>query len=439
MNKITTNQNTNVVNFDDFVAKTTKYIPNVDVKIIDEHDLKNSNHINALFILVDKEGYKNQINSLQQSISSVLTIALSNVEFKGDLNETLSSFPANTSGSEFSRIIAVSIGEADKLKDVESEYEIGHKISSLANSLKLKKIAIVNISSKQCSTFLSNIYHGLSIANYCFNHYFYKKLESKENHLRDVLIGVKPDKAEKLKSKLAVKSVLIKNLYFTRQLVDTPSSDLNPENYSQIIKSAFKNIKNVEIKILGEDEMAKLGMGSLLAVNAGSINEAKTVVIHYKGNSESDDIDLALIGKGVCFDSGGLSIKPANAMEDMKIDMGGSAVCVSSIKTIAELELKTNVVACVGLVENLVSGNSFRPGDILKSMSGQTIEVLNTDAEGRLVLADVLYYTQKNYKPKKMIDFATLTGAVTIALADVYAGIMSSDYGDFHWVKNLIQ
>jgi len=426
MNKITTNLNANITSFSSFSSKTLKYLPSFEVSLFDDN-FNNAKHLNALFLIVDKNGYKGQINDLNSSISAVLNISLSNVDFKGDFAETISCFPANTSGGEFSRIIVVSIGDVEKLTDVEQDYEIGQKIGSLANSLKLKKIKIANISSKQCTGFVSNIYYGICLSNYCFNHYFHKKAESKENHLREVYFFAKPDKEEKLKLKLENKKQIATNLYFAKQLVDTPSTDLNPENYSQIIKSAFDGIKNVEVKILDEDQMAQLGMGSLLAVNAGSINGAKTVIVNYKGNPESETVDLALVGKGVCFDSGGLSIKPANAMEDMKIDMGGSAVCVTSLKLIASLGLKVNVVAAVGLVENLVSGASFRPGDILKSMSGQTIEVLNTDAEGRLVLADVLYYTQKNYKPARMIDFATLTGAVTIALADVYAGIMSYD------------
>ena len=139
------------------------------------------------------------------------------------------------------------------------------------------------------------------------------------------------------------------------------------------------------------------------------------------------DFDLALVGKGVCFDSGGLSIKPANGMEDMKIDMGGSAVAFTSLRIISKMKLRVNVVALVGLVENLVDARAYRPGDVLKSMSGQTVEVLNTDAEGRLVLGDVLYYAQKNYKPESMVNYATLTGAVTVALGDVYAGYMSND------------
>jgi len=424
MNKITTNPNANITSFDVFSSKTIKYLPSYEA-CLHEGEVKNASHANALFVIVDKIGFKGQINDMQSSISSVLNIALFNTEYKAEFGESLSSFPANVNGAEFSRVIVLSIGEVEKLTDIEQEYELGHKIASMANGLKLKKIKIVNISAKQCTSFLANLYYGACLANYCFNHYFHKKAESKENHLRDILFAVKQDKLEKIKEKLSTKKTLAQSVYFTKQLVDTPSTDLNPENYSQIIKSAFEGVKNVEVKILDEDEMAALGMGSLLAVNAGSVNGAKTVIVKYTGNKDSEEIDLALVGKGVCFDSGGLSIKPASAMEDMKIDMGGSAVCISVLQLVAKLGLKANVVAAVGLVENLVSGASFRPGDILKSMSGQTIEMLNTDAEGRLVLADVLYYTQKNYKPKQMVDFATLTGAVTVALADVYAGLMT--------------
>jgi leucyl aminopeptidase len=182
----------------------------------------------------------------------------------------------------------------------------------------------------------------------------------------------------------------------------------------------------VEVEVLGEKQMKKLGMGALLGVGQGSERESQLVVMRWNGGTEGD-APLAFIGKGVTFDTGGISIKPAGGMEDMKWDMGGSAVVIGLMKTLALRKAKANVVGVVGLVENMPSGTAQRPGDVVTTMSGQTVEVINTDAEGRLVLADALWYTQDRFKPHFMIDLATLTGAIIIALGDQYAGLFSND------------
>ena len=172
--------------------------------------------------------------------------------------------------------------------------------------------------------------------------------------------------------------------------------------------------------------MKKLKMGALLGVGQGSVKESKLVILKWNGGKK-DDKPLAFVGKGVTFDTGGISIKPSNNMEDMKTDMGGSAVVVGLMRNLAQRKAKVNVVGVIGLVENMPDGNAQRPGDVVVSMSGQTIEVINTDAEGRLVLADALHYTNTKFKPKFIVDLATLTGAIVVALADSYAGLFSND------------
>tara|TARA_B100000686_G_C16750762_1_gene952328 strand:- start:1275 stop:2111 length:837 start_codon:yes stop_codon:yes gene_type:complete len=172
--------------------------------------------------------------------------------------------------------------------------------------------------------------------------------------------------------------------------------------------------------------MKKLGMHSLLGVGQGSIRESFLVTIEWKGKSKSKDRPLAFVGKGVCFDTGGISLKPARFMEEMKYDMAGSAVVVGLLKTLALRKAKVNAIGVVGLVENMPGGNAQRPGDIVKSYSGKTIEVLNTDAEGRLVLADALSFAEKSFKPKFIIDLATLTGAIIVSLGEEYAGLFSN-------------
>ncbi|MEO1041960.1 MAG: leucyl aminopeptidase [Pseudomonadota bacterium] len=207
-----------------------------------------------------------------------------------------------------------------------------------------------------------------------------------------------------------------------RDLVTEPPNILNPESYAERCRELESF--GVEVDILGEDEMAKLGMGSLLGVGQGSAFESKMVVMRWNGGNDGDR-PLAFIGKGVTFDTGGISIKPAANMDEMKMDMGGSAAVVGAMRALAGRKAKCNVVGLVGLVENMPGGNAQRPGDIVTSMSGQTIEILNTDAEGRLVMADVLTYAQDRYKPKAMVDLATLTGAIIIALAHEHGGLFT--------------
>ncbi|MFM7702729.1 MAG: leucyl aminopeptidase, partial [Alphaproteobacteria bacterium] len=255
-----------------------------------------------------------------------------------------------------------------------------------------------------------------------FNKYFNKKIKDKE--LKIANLNFFHEKASEAKKLFASEQILAENIFMVRDLVSEPSNILNPESYADFCKNL--KVKNLEIEILGEKEMTKLGMNSLLGVGVGSQRESKMVILKYNGGKK-DEAPLAFIGKGVTFDTGGISIKPANTMEDMKTDMAGSAVVVGLLKNLAQRNAKVNAVGLIGLVENMPSGTAQRPGDVVKSMSGQTIEVINTDAEGRLVLADVLHYANTKFKPKFMIDLATLTGAIIVALADVYAGLFSND------------
>jgi len=220
-------------------------------------------------------------------------------------------------------------------------------------------------------------------------------------------------------------SAIADAVVFARDLVSEPSNVLHPEEYAKRCKSLEK--LGLEVEVLGEKEMTKLGMGSLLCVGQGSRRESHMVVMRWNGDKKSKDAPVAFIGKGVTFDTGGISIKPADGMEDMKFDMGGSAAVVGLMHALAGRKAKVNAVGLVGLVENMPDGNAIKPGDVVTSMSGQTVEVINTDAEGRLVLADVLWYAQDRFKPRYMIDLATLTGAMIIALGHDYAGCFSND------------
>ncbi|WP_375262741.1 leucyl aminopeptidase [Palleronia sp.] len=230
----------------------------------------------------------------------------------------------------------------------------------------------------------------------------------------------KPDEVET--SDLAA---LAEGVFFCRDLVNAPANVLTTTTYAERLQALSEH--GLEVEVLEEDRLRELGMGALLAVGQGSESPSKVVVMKWMGGG--DEAPLALVGKGVVFDTGGISLKPGAGMEDMTMDMGGSAVVAGVMKTLAMRNAKANVVGLVGLVENMPSGRAYRPGDVVTSMKGDTIEVINTDAEGRLVLADVMWYAQETFQPSGMIDLATLTGAVIIGLGHHNAGLLSNDDG----------
>ena len=266
--------------------------------------------------------------------------------------------------------------------------------------------------------FIDEFIHGMQIKSYAFNKYKTKK------EISFININILFKKKIPNKSKNIRFTSLLEGTNFTKDLVSEPGNILHPDEYSKrLIK--LKKI-GLKIKVYNKNQLKKLGMGALLGVGQGSVRGSYLVTMEWNGN-KSKTKPLAFVGKGVCFDTGGYSLKPARFMEDMTYDMAGSAAVVGLMKTLALRKAKVNAVGVVGLVENMVSGNAQRPGDIVKSYSGKTIEVLNTDAEGRLVLADALTFTEKKYKPKFIVDLATLTGAIIVSLGSEYAGLFSND------------
>ena len=288
-----------------------------------------------------------------------------------------------------------------------------------SNSLKNLTFYDNNITETQTNkNFIDEFLHGMQLKSYEFNKYKTKK------EIIDININII------FKNKLPTKiknnrfNSLLEGTNFTKDLVSEPGNILHPDEYAKRIMK-LKKI-GLKIKVYNEKHLKKLGMGALLGVGQGSARGSYLVTIEWNGG-KSNSKPLAFVGKGVCFDTGGYSLKPARFMEDMTYDMAGSAAVVGLMKTLALRKAKINAVGVVGLVENMVSGNAQRPGDIVKSYSGKTIEVLNTDAEGRLVLADALTFTEKKYKPKFIIDLATLTGAIIVSLGSEYAGLFSND------------
>ena len=265
---------------------------------------------------------------------------------------------------------------------------------------------------------------GARLRGYSFDRYKTKRKDDEDQTPKKVELNFacsNPASAEKAWKRRAA---LADGVVLARDLVNEPGNVLYPGEFARRVSALSK--LGVGVEVLDVAAMRKLGMGALLGVGQGSAHEAKLVIMRWNGAKRGAD-PVAFIGKGVCFDSGGLSIKPAQNMEDMKGDMAGAACVVGLIHALAARKTKVNSVGAIGLVENMPDGKAQRPGDIVKTMSGQTIEIINTDAEGRLVLADVLYYVNKRFKPKFMINLATLTGAIIVALGQEYAGMFCND------------
>lgn len=258
---------------------------------------------------------------------------------------------------------------------------------------------------------------GLALRSYNFEERKSAEITANE---KAVIHCTKPGEAAEAASPMAA---LAEGVFFTRDLVNEPANILTTDDFAARL-AAMQDL-GLEVEILEEDELEKLGMRTLLSVGQGSDSPSKVVVMNWRGGG--DEKPLALVGKGVVFDTGGISLKPAGGMEDMTMDMGGAGVVSGVMRTLALRKAKANVVGLVGLVENMPSGNATRPGDVVKSMKGDTVEIINTDAEGRLVLADVLWYAQDRFEPTGIVDLATLTGAIIVGLGHENAGVFSND------------
>ncbi len=274
---------------------------------------------------------------------------------------------------------------------------------------------LISLTNVQLEKFL----HGAQLKSYEFDVYKTDRSETLKINLN--VVGNKIKKTNLLRDKL---NSLLEGVFLTRDLVSEPGNILHPDEYARRINKLRKF--GLKVRIYDQNKLKKLGMNALLGVGQGSARGSYLVTIEWNG-AKNKSKPLAFVGKGVCFDTGGYSLKPAKFMEDMTYDMAGSATVVGLMKTLALRKPKINVVGVVGLVENMVSGNAQRPGDIVKSYSGKTIEVLNTDAEGRLVLADALTFTEEKFKPQFIVDLATLTGAIIVSLGSEYAGLFSNN------------
>ena len=269
--------------------------------------------------------------------------------------------------------------------------------------------------------FSSEFILGYTLKSYTFD--IYKTLD-KKNSKKNVICKIITFHKEKIEKKYKHYDAIKSGVFLTRDLVSEPGNILHPDEYARRLVKLKKY--GLKVTVYDEKKLKKLGCNALVGVGQGSIRGSYLVTIEWNG-STSKSKPLAFVGKGVCFDTGGISLKPARFMEDMTYDMAGSAVVVGLMKSFALRKAKINAIGVVGLVENMPGGNAQRPGDIVKSFSGKTIEILNTDAEGRLVLADALTFTEKKFKPKFIVDLATLTGAIIVSLGEEYAGLFSNN------------
>lgn len=321
-------------------------------------------------------------------------------------------------GASFDRLIV--LGLSPKKEDDKVNWRnLGGQISGLLSS-DPASVILADLSAED----MSSCAQGLYLRSYKFDKYKTRKDDDKSGSKSKVqklaLIGSAAAEAKKLwQNDRAVADGTV----FARNLVNEPANILTTSEFAERLKE-LKDL-GVDVQVLDEKELAKIGMHALLGVGQGSAMPSKVVVMRWNGGKDKDQ-PLAFIGKGVVFDTGGISIKPASGMEDMKGDMGGAAAVSGLMKALAGRKARANVVGVVGLVENMPDGMAQRPGDIVTSLSGQTIEIINTDAEGRLVLADLLWYAEDTFKPKFMINLATLTGAIIVALGNHHAGLFSN-------------
>ena len=372
-----------------------------------QKNLKNTSANHVLFV---DENFK--IEALKKHISNTEFSYINDLLKTSDLKKNLLFFEINSKKT----IFLVSIKKDLKASDIES---LGAKFHGYINYDKIKDYFVNSdtINSK-IENFLEYFLHGLKLRSYEFNIYKSKK---NKGLISVNVIGTK----NKISSQNQLRfKALEEGIFFARDLVSEPGNILHPDEYAKRL-SLLKKI-GLKINIYDDKKLKKLGMNALLGVGQGSIRGTYLVTIEWNG-LKNNSKPLAFVGKGVCFDTGGISLKPAKFMEDMTYDMAGSATVVGLMKNLALRKAKINAVGVVGLVENMPGSNAQRPGDIVKSYSGKTIEILNTDAEGRLVLADALTFTERKFKPRFMIDLATLTGAIIVSLGSEYAGLFSNN------------
>jgi leucyl aminopeptidase len=363
--------------------------------------------------------------ALDKQLKGAIGRAIGASRFKGRPEDVLPILaPA---GTELTRVVLIGLGKLSALDELAAQ-AVGGRIVAHLNAAGEKDAMVmvdeIGDAKLAPAATAAHIAYGARLRSYRFDKYKTTEKPEAKPTLKKLTIGVgDANAARKVFEPLERKA---EGVFLTRDLVSEPPNVIHPESLAQEAKKLAE--LGVDVELLNEKQMKKLGMGALLGVGQGSERESHLVVMRWDGAPDAKDKrPIAFVGKGVTFDTGGISIKPAAGMEDMKWDMAGAGAVIGVMKALAGRKAKVNAVGVVGLVENMPSGTAQRPGDIVTAMSGHTIEVINTDAEGRLVLADALWYTRDRFQPRAMIDLATLTGAIMVALGQLHAGLFSND------------
>jgi leucyl aminopeptidase len=373
----------------------------------------------ALAVLAFEDGeFSPAAEALDKQMSGAIRRAIAASRFKGTMGQTVHLLaPAGVTAG---RVVVIGAGKQSVFDEKAAETAGAHAWNAAKDTGAEALLLLMPGAGPDRPAHAG---FGIQLASYRFDRYRTTEKPEKKPSVTKVSIAAADPKASAKAHKAL--SGLADAICYARDLVTEPANILYPEEYARRVKELAK--LGLEIEVLGEKEMKKLGMGSLLGVGQGSVRESQLVVMQWKGAKDAKAAPIAFVGKGVCFDTGGISLKPADGMEEMVTDMAGSAAVVGAMYALAARKAKVNAVGIIGLVENMPDGNAQRPGDVVKSMSGQTIEVINTDAEGRLVLADAVWYCQDRFKPKFVIDLATLTGAIVVALGKDLAGLYCTD------------
>lgn len=356
------------------------------------------------------------------TVSSLVRQAKTHKEFSGKKEDEIILY--HPTGAEAERVMFFGVGKADKI-DAESIRVFAGKSVKKCIKMNIPEAIIAVPSEKDMTPAESAILEALMEGAFLGNHLFDKyKKEKKQKPLKTILLLAGKETVRKYRQLPARISTICRGTIQAREWVNIPPNDKRPEQFARSISELARKHR-LKVTVFGEKELRAKKFGALLAVAAGSRSKPRMVVLEHRPRSSKKNI--VLVGKGVTFDSGGLSLKPPASMEDMKTDMAGAAAVAATLVTAAQLKMKQNIVGVIPLVENMPSGSATRPGDIVKSHDGKTVEIGNTDAEGRLILIDALSWTVKKYKPHTLIDMATLTGACVIALGEKIAGVFTFD------------
>jgi leucyl aminopeptidase len=359
--------------------------------------------------------------ALDARLKGTIRRAMAAAEFTGKRDKTLQIL--SPGDGRITCVVVVGLGDPKSI-DVPAADGIGATIYGMIAREPSATVLLDDVGAKSPAGLAAHVGGGIELKSYRFDKYRTKDEQDAKPRLKDIVVQTEePAQAAKYFAGL---SALNSGIFLTRDLVSEPANIIYPDSFAQRAKKELTK-DGVAVEILNEAALRKLGMGALLGVGQGSARESRVLVLRWNGAKNKSAAPLAIVGKGVCFDTGGISLKQPAGMWDMKWDMAGAGVVVGLMRGLARRKATVNIVGLCGLVENMPDANAQRPGDVVTSMSGQTIEVQNTDAEGRLVLADVLWYAQQRFKPHAIIDLATLTGAIIAALSEHYAGLFSND------------